>query len=209
MKSHLKKRLPAKLLGLYHLAHPTALDQWGWHASLRNGFSSDEQGNPIPWMSYAAIALLKSRARPSWDIFEFGGGYSTIWWGQRTRSVTAVEHDPAWCARIAPLLPANCQIIHTQLDEAYPQAAKQSRRRYHLIVVDGRKRVKSALNSIDALTPEGVIVWDDTDRPYYAPGLDHLATLGFKRLDLVGMSPRERGPKQTSILYRPANVLQI
>jgi Methyltransferase domain len=208
VKKMIAELLPPKARGFYRLRR-SALDEWGWFNSIKKGFPCDEAGQPIPWISYAAVALLRSRVKGDWDIFEFGSGYSTLWWAKHCRSVTSSEHDAAWYDEIAKLLPENCTLLSTELGVEYPMAAKRTKKRFDVIVIDGRKRVRCALNSVECLKEEGVIVWDDTDREYYQEGLAKLVTLGFKRIDLVGMTPMLSTAKQTSILYRSPNVLDI
>jgi hypothetical protein len=208
-KARISQIVGAKASGLYRLRRSTALDSWGWYESCQNGFPCEKDGTPIPWMSYSAIALLKSRVRQSWNVFEFGTGYSTIWWGNHCQSVMSCEHDIGWCRKIGKSLPGNCSLIPIPLDQNYPLAAQKTQRLYDVIVVDGRKRVKCAISSINCLNPTGIIIWDDSDRPYYREGLDFFARQNFKRLDLIGMSPTAIDPKQTSILYRPGNVLDL
>ncbi len=201
--------LGSKVRGLYQLSDKTALDEWGWYNSLEKGFPCDKEGQPIPWISYSAIALLQGRVKSDWDIFEFGSGYSTLWWAKHCHSVTSSEHDAAWCKKVAQLVPGNCTVLSTELNSEYPLAAKLSGKMYDVIVIDGRKRVKCALNSVNCLKEAGVMVWDDTERAYYQEGLMSLTELGFKRLDLIGMSPLVKNAKQTSILYRSTNALGI
>jgi hypothetical protein len=198
-----------KATGLYRLRRTTALDQWGWYTSIKKGFPCDNQGKPIPWISYPATAFLSSRVKNDWDIFEFGAGYSTLWWATHCRSVTSCEHDAVWYKDISQKVPGNCTVLSTPLNSEYPLAAKRTNKMYDVIVIDGRKRVKCALNSVSCLKETGVMVWDDTEREFYQEGLVKLAELGFKRIDLVGMSPLETHSKQTSIIYRSANVLDI
>jgi Methyltransferase domain len=201
--------LNPKARGLYRLSHKTALDEWGWYDSIKLGFPCDKNCQPIPWISYAAISLLRTRVKSDWDVFEFGAGYSTLWWAKHCRSVTSSEHDTIWCEKIAQQVPAHCTVLSVPLNSEYPHAAKLTNKKYDVIVIDGRKRVRCALNSVDCLKETGVMVWDDTDREHYREGLSRLADLGFKRIDLVGMSPLEITPKQTSIMYRSDNVLDI
>ncbi len=209
VKPLIRRLLGPKLIGLYHLSHLTALDEWGWYASIEKRFPCDKRGQPLPWMSYAAVALLAAKASADWDVFEFGAGYSTLWWGKRCQTVVSCEHNVAWSQLLLPQLPANCSLISLPLDEEYPHAARRTRRRYDVVVVDGRKRVRCALAAKDCLTERGVMVWDDTERAYYQDGLARLVAEGFRRIDLVGMSPLTMAPKQTSILYREGNLLGL
>jgi precorrin-6B methylase 2 len=183
----------------------------GWIPSLTEGESVDEDGEPIPWLTYPAIAFLAARVRREMHVFEFGSGNSTVWWSRRVNSVTAVEHDPAWVERVRPRLPANAHVDHVprDIDGDYCRAVHLGGTRFDVVVVDGRDRVNCGLQAAEALEPGGVIVWDNSERRRYAPGLDALAAQGFRRLPFAGLSPLGSSASETSILYREANCLGI
>ncbi len=199
----------AKAAGLVMLVQSSALDSWGWYKSLETGSPCDAQGNPLPWLSYPATFFLAPRVQPHFRVFEFGAGSSTLWWAARASSVSSCEHDAAWAARIATQAPANVRIVHVPLGGAYPLAAQAAGERFHVVVVDGRMRAASAASSIDCLTPDGVLVWDDTTRERYLPAIDALAARGFKRVDFVGLSPLVLPSKQTTVFYRAYNCLGL
>jgi len=209
VKQLIARMVGPKLRGLYQFRHASALDEWGWFNSIKLGFPCDKAGQPIPWISYSAFAILRTKVKDDWDVFEFGAGYSTLWWGKHCRSVTSCEHDSGWQQVIAKKVPGNCVIVSTDLNSEYPLAAARTGRLYDVIVIDGRKRVRCALSSVACLKDLGIMVWDDTDRPHYQGGLAQLAAMGFKRLDLIGMSPLINDAKQTSIIYRNANILGL
>ncbi|HEY7302687.1 MAG TPA: hypothetical protein VH601_01125 [Bryobacteraceae bacterium] len=210
LKTLARKILPPKLTGLLILLrHESALDKWGWYISVHNESSCDQNGNPIPWISYAAFSLLARKLDPKWHIFEFGAGLSTLWWAARCQSITSCEHDVEWGERIKPHLPQNASLIINPLDETYPVSICSTGQLYDVVVVDGRKRAKCALSAANCLKTSGVIIWDDTDREHYRGGLQELSELGFRQLDLIGMSPLVLEEKQTSILYRPNNCLGL
>jgi hypothetical protein len=205
-----KVALGTSAIGISRLVSPpNALYQSGWFTSLARGYACDCAGSPIPWMSYPAVFFLSQRASMSWDVFEFGAGFSTLWWAQRCHSVTSCEHDAEWCEKLRPQLPSNAQLFDQKLDDDYPNLIRKTKRSYDVVIVDGRKRVKCALSSLECLNDGGVIVWDDTDRDRYRCGLDALKERGFKQLDLVGMGPLSIGLKRTSVLYRSRNVLDL
>jgi len=189
-----------------------ALDALGWITSRKAKRPIDADGNPLPWITYPAIALLERRVKPNMNVFEFGSGFSTLWWSKRAQSVTAVEHHVGWYERIKGQVPDNATLHHVELQEdgEYCRAAAQSPEKpFHVIVIDGRDRVNCAKNAISALRPGGVIVWDNSDRKRYRPGTRHLVQNGFKRLPLVGFGPRLSRVWETSIFYRPDNCLGL
>lgn len=187
------------------------LDECGWLASRSSGQSVDRDGNPIPWITYAAIAFLSTRTRPDMRVFEFGSGNSTLWWAQRVRDVRAVEHDEGWARQVARSLPPNATVSHVPLTPGgdYSRSASRTNQRFHVVVIDGRDRVNCALASTGSLRDDGVILWDNSERGRYQHGLAALAKEGFKRIGFRGLAPIGTWATETSLLYREGNCLGI
>jgi hypothetical protein len=171
----------------------------------------DADGRPLAWYTYAALGFLEGRVRPDLDVFEYGAGNSTLWWGRRARSVTAVESSRAWADHLRPVLPANAELIVAEADEAaYAAAPRSTGRRYDIVVIDGIARNACAAEAVHALTDEGVVLWDNTERgELYREGFDVLEAAGFRRLDFGGIGPLNGYGTITTVFYRPANCLGI
>ena len=186
-----------------------ALRDDGWFRSFEEGRPVDAAGRPVPWLTYPAIEILSRRLRRDMKVFEFGCGWGTLWWAARVESVVACEHDPEWHREMAPRIPPNVTLLRIDLTEDgdYCRAAARSGSVFDLVVIDGRDRIHCAMQSIPALKSDGVILWDNTDRPRYHEGIDHLIGLGFRQLGLVGLVPGSPVKVETSIFYRPGNCL--
>jgi hypothetical protein len=50
----------------------------------------------MPWFSYPAIIFLESVIQPHWKVFEYGSGYSTIFWNRKCEKTVSVEHNEKW-----------------------------------------------------------------------------------------------------------------
>lgn len=199
------------LYGAYSLWRGGMLREEGWFRSIREQASIDAQGNPLPWITYSAIEFLAPRLKPHMHVFEFGCGGSTRWWAERVERVVSCEHDRSWYERVAPQLPANVELHHVPLDPPgeYCRTAQRSGETFDLIVIDGRDRVNCALASLDSLKPDGVILWDNSDRPDYEQGYQALFERGFKKLEFRGMAPMVGIKNETGVFYRPDNCLGI
>jgi FkbM family methyltransferase len=187
------------------------LQRSGWvdsHASRR---PVDADGHPLPWYTYAAIAFLEPRVTSELDVFEFGSGFSTLWWAARAGTVSSVEHNPEWAAIMADRVPDNVtyRTVTLRANGDYCRAAAASGKRYDVIVIDGRDRVNCARQTLGALKEGGVVIWDNSDRDKYAAGYQHLVDNGFKRLDFHGMGPVMARGWETAIFYRDGNCLGI
>ena len=79
-----------------------------------------------------------------------------------------------------PLLPANVEYLFAELTNNYAGSITKYHDRFDVVVIDGRERVRCAVNSLGALKPHGVIIWDNTQREKYQPGFDFLKTLVFE-----------------------------
>lgn len=183
----------------------------GWIDSHLRRTSVDADGKPIPWYRYAAIDFLAERVDIEQRVFEFGSGNSTLWWAARAKSVTAVEHDSGWAARVREDVPENVTLLEVPLetDGEYCRTAERTGERFDVIVIDGRDRVNCARHCLDALADDGVIVWDDSRRRRYRPGLAFLAEHGFRRLRFTGLGPIAANDGETSVLYRSSNCFRI
>lgn len=202
---------PSKLRVVLSLGFKGYLAEKGWFDAFKTKSSIDETGNPIPWVTYSFIDFIKDRINKTHDIFEYGSGNSTIFYAERAGSVYSVEHDKEWYEKNAVHQLPNVEMAYRELggDGAYSSCAADSGRRFHVIIVDGRERVKCSKQAINALTNDGVIVLDDSERAKYAEALSFLASQGFKNIPFSGMAPGVNTSKCTTVFYKELNCLGI
>jgi hypothetical protein len=86
------------------------LEPAGWLRSQAEAAPVRADGRALPWFTYAAIEFLERVVRPGDSVFEYGAGYSTLWWQEHVQRVCSVEHDAAWCDRLRPRLRHNVQL---------------------------------------------------------------------------------------------------
>lgn len=200
------------LLRARHLLSHSAsyLRQTGYLRSLHHNLPVDSEGRPLPFINYPMAELLRERLPRTAHVFEYGSGYSTVFFLSLAASVTAVEHDPAWHARTAELTAgqAGLTLLHRE-GENYPAAIEESSALYDLVFVDGRQRIKCAEAALRRLSPAGVLLWDDSDRPRYQPGLDFLKGRGFRIIRIGGLKPAGLERAESAICYRDANCLGL
>jgi hypothetical protein len=181
----------------------------GWVRSAVTQSAVDADGSPRPWMSLPAVRFLEERLPPDSRVFEWGSGNSTAWWAARAAEVVSCEHDPVWFKRVEAGLPMNAEVRLIKRGSLYENAAANGAP-WDVIVVDGRDRVACALRAVDSMGEAGVLVWDDSNRERYRPGLEALASKGLSRVDFIGPKLCSRHEHATSLLYRPGrNVLNL
>jgi predicted O-methyltransferase YrrM len=189
-----------------------ALEQLGWIASRKAKRPVDANLRLIPSYSYPAISFVAERVRPEMRVFDFGSGFSTLWWAEHASVVTSVENHRERAEEMSRRLPDNAHVTYVPFERGGPycrSAVTTVGGPYHVIVIDGRDRVNCARHCLQALRDDGVIVWDDTERAKYARGCDYLRDHGFRRLPFHGFAPRMARLKETSVFYRPDNCFDI
>ena len=180
----------------------------GWARSFREKAPVTKEGEPLPWYTYPAIRFLEGRVRKPMRVFEFGAGNSTRWWAERVAEVVSREHDRSWIDRIRRNLDRpNVRLEWQPVDSDAYVAAPEGE--YQIVVVDGRRRVECARNSVQALSGDGVLIWDNSNRERYQEGFDFLAASGFRRLDFWGVVPGGVKEISTTIFYGEHNCLGI
>jgi hypothetical protein len=183
----------------------------GWVNSIKTQTVVDQLNNPLPWVTYPFIQFIAQRLNNTLEIFEFGGGNSTLYYAGRAASVNGVENDGFWYDKIKNTMPLNVKLFYCELvyGEDYCKYAIKTNKEYDIVIVDGRDRVNCCINSLAALKSTGVIVLDDSERKNYAPALNFLADNGFKKIDFWGIAPMVNYLKCTTIFYRDNNCLGI
>ena len=212
MRSTARRVLEALRLRVYYqIATRGPLREDGWLRSLEDQSCVDAAGRPLPWLTYPAIEFLSARVRPGMRVFEYGAGNSTLWWAARVEEVVSCEHDRGWYDAIAPRVPANVMLRHVALEYggAYCRVVSEFRDAFDLVVVDGRDRVNCAIHAVPALRPDGVLVWDNSDRDEYRAGYEFLAAQGFRKLPFIGLAPMINQKNETGIFYRDHNCLGL
>jgi hypothetical protein len=202
---------PAKLRSVLSFGVKGYLAEIGWFKTLKSRSPVDENGEPIPWVTYSFIDFIKTRINSEHSIFEFGSGNSTFFYAKWAQKVVSVEHDQDWFNKISATKPANSEMIYCSLetDGKYCRMPLSLDTKFNVIIVDGRDRVNCCRNAVDALTQNGILVLDDSEREFYRPAIDYLTACGFKQLPFSGISPGLFYRKSTTIFYKDQNCLGI
>lgn len=175
--------------------------------SIDKKICCDKDGNPIPWYTYPAIEYLSQFDYQEKSIFEFGCGYSTLFWARRAKSVTSVEDNPTWFEKWKSEF--NCDNVHILLCEegpSYYNAVLEDGKTYDVIVIDGKCRTDCAKQAVKALSDDGLIILDDSDRvntsKEYFDAINILKDNGLLQVDFYGFCPMNNYTKTTSVFFR-------
>ena len=183
----------------------------GWFNSFKSKTAVDKNNNPILWMTYPFSDFIKDRLNNSLTVFEFGSGNSTLYLSKMVRNVISVEHNKQWYNRLVKTLPDNVEVIYRDVaeNESYEKSCLEFNKSYDIIFVDGQKRNECISHGIKALSNNGIIILDDSERSEYRDGIKLLEENYFKRIDFWGIAPGILFKKCTTIFYKSHNCLGI
>jgi hypothetical protein len=204
MDNVLRRIIPRKVLTLlrFYLVYNRELG----HSRRIDGIPCDGRGEPLPWMTYPLIEFLRTLDLSDCHVFEFGAGSSTLFWAQRTATVTSVEKNEAWFRRLQAGRPANCKLIWCPHDCDYIAALAQQEQLFDVIVVDGAVRYPCAEAAIEHVTEQGLILLDNTE--WYPQTAKRISAAGFTQIDFSGFGPINAFTSTTSLFFRDPQLLQ-
>jgi len=174
---------------------------YGWINSWKRGRSVDAQGEPIPWFTYPAIDFIKQLDLRNLSVFEYGSGYSTLFWAKRTKRVLSVETEKEWAEEISALAPPNAELIFTnRAIEAYANQILE-RGIFDIIVIDGTgdSRLRCCRIAPKHLASGGFIVLDNSD--LWLESAAVLRNADLIQADFTGLAPLNSHWHTTSVFF--------
>lgn len=89
----------------------------GWF----NDYPCDGDG-PAPWITFPAVEFLKDILSKDNKVFEYGCGYSTLFYNRLVGEVVSVEHDPEWVNEVKNHLPTATIYLAQENAPVHPDA---------------------------------------------------------------------------------------
>ena len=179
-----------------------ALEISGWIRSLRTGRPVDKDGLPLPWITYAAIDFIGAKLDPNMRVFEWGAGYSSLWFASKVLQVISVEDNHEWAEELKMQMPKNVDLRYFPSKADYVNSIAQQMLNFDVIVIDGSHRNECAKICVEKLSIDGFIVFDNSDSSEYDDSMTYFAAQGFYRIDLWGLIPSYLYKNCTSIFFR-------
>jgi hypothetical protein len=159
--------------------------------SLTTRIKDTETGLIMPWFNREALDFIKTLNISQWKVFEWGAGYSTLWWQNYVKRITTIEHFSVWYNAIKYKVKPNCQLYLRKLIKCkpcpYTTAINETDDLYDCIVIDGRNRVLCAKNVLKHVAPLGYIILDNSERPKYDEAIK-LFDRNFKRVLITNIN---------------------
>ena len=203
-------RYPKVALKLLSHAKYGYLKEMGWIKSFILKKPVDYSENPIPWNTYSYIDFISQRLKKNMSIFEYGCGYSTLYYQKKVNFVASVEHNMDWYNKISLMASNNVKLCHQPLEGiTYENAPMKFKELFSIIIIDGEKRVKCMYEAIKYLKDDGVIVLDDSHWDEFKAGVEFLKLNNFKQIPFFSIQPGFFSKNCTSIFYKENNCLNI
>jgi predicted O-methyltransferase YrrM len=135
----------------------------GFRKSLEDNYCILGDGRIVPMMSYGLIEYLMGIDLSAFRVLELGGGHSTEFWAQRTKSVLTIETDPEWARILSANAFPNVEIRQHSADNIQT-GMEQAGGPFDVIVIDvSASRYRCAKAALRLLNPGGFILLDNAD----------------------------------------------
>jgi hypothetical protein len=183
---------------------------YGQYKGLMKGTCLNANGEICPWYTFPALDYLARLDLSDCSVFEYGSGYSTLYYAERTKSVTAVEHHAGWFKKCKDeVLPESVNLIHAE-EGKYVETLAAQKQRFDVIVIDAIKRPECAeavKNQIESFGAK-LVIFDNAD--WFEDEAQNLAdTLGWVRVPMRGFGPLNDYAWQTDFLINPKDPLTL
>ncbi len=181
------------------------LDDYGFELSMKERLCVNKNHEPIPWYTYPAIEYLDQLDFSDKSVFEFGCGSSSLYWSRKAREVTSLEARQVWYDRIKADAPDNLHLICRGVADNYVETIYESGQKYDIIVIDGMLRYPSTIAALECLQPDGLIIFDNSDRAAefrkYASAMQLLRDNNLLQVDMHGFTPFNPYTATTSLFF--------
>jgi hypothetical protein len=127
-----------------------------------------QDGNSfLPWYNFALIEFLNSYIKPNINVFEYGCGFSTLFYAQKQCNVYCVETKLEWIDNITKLackygLTDKINIKFCKPHEM-PKQIFESHIEFNVIIIDSLHRIE-CLKQAKKVYKKGVIILDNSER---------------------------------------------
>lgn len=152
-------QLPIEELHLSFLVHKLRTE-FGFMESSRQNIPYNSDMDIIPLYTYPCYEYLNSLNLKGKRVFEYGCGYSTIWWKNQDAITSGVESDPKWWNLVSSQVEGVELQTHKQ---SYIDSILQYDEKFDFIIIDGKFRSECVANALTMLSDDGMIILDNSD----------------------------------------------
>jgi len=81
-------------------------------------YQDTESGLIMPYYTIPCLEWLKKQDVSKWDVFEYGAGYSTIWWRANCKEVRSFDHSKVWAKAMDAICETRKHLFISAIDPA-------------------------------------------------------------------------------------------
>jgi len=136
-------------------------NNFGFLESVRTQIPVNGSGETMPMYTYSCYEYLNSMNWEGADVFEYGTGFSTIWWKNHGANIYGVEHNKNWYEKIN-----GKELGYITLENSihnYPHSINIFDKQFDVIVIDGIARYECVEPAVSNLKPGGIVIFDNSD----------------------------------------------
>jgi|SRR5690242_2857514 len=112
---------------------------------------TESQSIIMPWYTLPCLQWLLQQPTKTWKVFEYGGGYSSIWWRLNSLLYKGIDSNEFWA------IVGN--ILFTDKKQTYIESCCFDK--WDCIIVDGIEREECVKWSLDYIKPGGYLIIDN------------------------------------------------
>lgn len=174
-------------------------EDYGFIKSVEQNKALDSNSNVLPLYTYPAIEYLLQFDYSEMNIFEYGAGYSTIFWMERAKRVVSIENDKSWYESMKARVNERVS-LQFEPGPNFPGRINDGDgdSRFDVIIIDGSGyRYDCAVEATGRLAAGGMIILDNSDWHHHTA--EYLRTRDLIQIDMTGFKPAEPYASTTSL----------
>ena len=183
----------------------------GWLQSMEKNQCLNGDGDFIPWYNYSVIDFLNEKLTQEMSVFEFGCGYSTLFYAKKCGRVYSVDTKKDWIIKIETELFAknyiNAEIF--LIENNFSESIDKVEEKFDIIAIDSEDRLACSITAYYNLAKNGIVILDNSERENYVVIFDFFYERGFKSLTFTGIGSLRYEKSSTTIFYRTNNIFNI
>ena len=158
----------------------------------------------LPWYNFELIEHLQSYLKPEMNIFEYGIGFSSLFYAEKKCTVYGVETRLSWKNKVETLAKENDlnERINIELCENvanFHKAVLKYDKIFDVIVVDSIQRL-ACLKAAKSVYKKGLIILDNSERPNLSEAKNIMA--GFNLLEFEGKRPHDAKTSSALVFFK-------
>lgn len=181
----------------------------GWVDSIRSGVPVDTKGSPLPWLNYSCVDFIgKFLMQRSASIFEWGSGYSTLFFCEHAAKIRSCEDNKEWFTTVQTLAEnaKNIELVYRPTQAEYINEIDGI---FDLIVIDGSHRSECLRVAQNHLKPDGIVLLDNSDDLSLDGAIVQMEKYGFYSIQFSGLIPSYAYKNVSTVFFKDPAILKV